>query len=411
MAQLNITLNQEEILLLLSGNRDDAFKELLQESLNSILKAESEEQLGAEPYERSENRRDVRNGSRERQLMTRVGTLTLNVPRHRNQPFKTLVFENYSRSEAALVATMAEMVVSGVSTRKIARVMETLCGTTFSKSTVSEVCKDLDRDVRAFRERPLREEYPFVMVDGTYFKVREDRRIISKVLLVAVATKADGAREVLGFDVYESENKLSWMDFFQSLRKRGLSSPQMITSDAHESIAYAISQIFPDTPWQRCQTHFSRNIMDASPKKYAEAIRSALSDMYNCPTTAMARKMRDTIIEEYRDVAEKAMNILDDGFESVMTVMALPKEMRRFLRTSNHLERLNLELKRRSKVIGIFPNTASLLRLMGSVLMEENKALLETRKARFSERERAALPACREELQRIAREQRKLFAA
>ncbi len=133
--------------------------------------------------------------------------------------------------------------------------------------------------------------------------------------------------------------------------------------------------------------------------------------MYNCPTTAMARKMRDTIIEEYRDVAEKAMNILDDGFESVMTVMALPKEMRRFLRTSNHLERLNLELKRRSKVIGIFPNTASLLRLMGSVLMEENKALLETRKARFSERERAALPACREELQRIAREQRKLFAA
>ena len=251
MAQLNITLNQEEILLLLSENRDDAFKKLLQESLNSILKAESKEQLKAEPYERSEDRQDVRNGSRERQLTTRIGTFTLVVPRHRNQPFKTMVFDNYRRSEAALVATMAEMVVNGVSTRKVAKVMEVLCETTFSKSAVSEVCKDLDRDVKEFRERPLTEKYPFVMFDATYFKVREDHRILSKAMLIALGTRLDGTREVIGFAVYDGENNTSWTDFLLSLRQRGLNDPDLFTSDAHESIRYAIGKVFPGCAWQR----------------------------------------------------------------------------------------------------------------------------------------------------------------
>ena len=170
MAQLNITLDQKEILQLLTDSRPDAFREILQTGLNRILQAESSEQLKAEKYERTEERTDSRNGSRERELQTRLGRITLNVPRHRNQPFKTLIFENYSRSERALITTMAEMVVEGVSTRKISNVMETLCDTPFSKSTVSEVCKELDKDVRAFRERPLENIYPFVFLDATYFK-------------------------------------------------------------------------------------------------------------------------------------------------------------------------------------------------------------------------------------------------
>ena len=411
MAQLNITLNQEEILLLLSENRDDAFKKLLQESLNSILKAESKEQLKAEPYERSEDRQDVRNGSRERQLTTRIGTFTLVVPRHRNQPFKTMVFDNYRRSEAALVATMAEMVVNGVSTRKVAKVMEVLCETTFSKSAVSEVCKDLDTDVKEFRERPLTEKYPFVMFDATYFKVREDHRILSKAMLIALGTRLDGTREVIGFAVYDGENNTSWTDFLLSLRQRGLNDPDLFTSDAHESIRYAIGKVFPGCAWQRCQTHFSRNIMDAAPKKYAEGIHVALLDMYHSKTVEEARKKRDAIMDEYSEVAEKAMDILDEGFEDAMTVMALPESMRRFFRTNNHLERLNRELKRRSKVIGVFPNRESVLRLMGSALLELNENLLFVKRANYHKADVAALPACREVLREIAMEQRKLSVA
>ncbi len=182
MAQLNITLNQEEILQLLSNDRNEVFRKLLESSLNSVLKAESQEQLKAHPYERTLDRTDSRNGSRERKLQTRIGTITLNVPRHRNQPFKTMLFDNYSRSEAALISTMSEMVVHGVSTRKVSQIVETLCGTSVSKSAVSEVCKDLSREVEDFRNRPLTGPYPFLTIDATYFKVRENHRVISKAL-------------------------------------------------------------------------------------------------------------------------------------------------------------------------------------------------------------------------------------
>ena len=196
MAQLNITLNQDEILQLLSDNRDEAFKALLQNSLNSILKAESAEQLKAAPYERTDERTDNRNGTRERTLATRLGKLELQVPRHRNQPFKTMIFENYSRSEAALITTMAEMVVNGVSTRKISQVMETLCGTSYSKSSVSELCKELDSKISEFRKRPLTGEYPFLIIDATYFRVRENHRIVSKAFMTAFAVDAQGRREI-----------------------------------------------------------------------------------------------------------------------------------------------------------------------------------------------------------------------
>lgn len=412
MAQLNITLNQEEIQALLLDDRGEAFKKILQTSLNKILQVESAEQLKAAPYERSEERTDCRNGSRDRDLNTRVGRITLHVPRHRNVPFKTLVFDNYSRSEAALVAGMAEMVVNGVSTRKVSRVMETLCGTSFSKSAVSDVCKDLETAVKEFQTRPLEGDYPFLTVDATYFKVRENSRIISKAFMIAYGTNAEGHREILGFGVYANESSATWTDFLLSLKKRGLTGLLMITSDAHEGILNAIGKVFPTVPWQRCQFHFSRNTTDKAPKKYQTGLRAELQELFNCKTIAEARKVRDRIIEDYRDVAESAVVCLDEGFESSMTVMLLPAWLRRFYRTSNQIERLNKELKRRSKVIGVFPNEDSVLRLMGSVLMERHDAMLAGR-AIFSKDSLSALlksdiPA---KLIVIAEEQRRLRAA
>lgn len=412
MAQLNITLNQEEILLLLSKDRDQAFRTLLQNSLNSILKAESQEQLQAAPYERSDERQDSRNGFRTRELKTRIGKITLSVPRHRNQPFKTLVFDNYSRSEAALVTSMAEMVVNGVSTRKVTNIVEKLCGTSISKSSVSEVCKELDQEVEEFRNRPIEGCYPFLTIDATYFKVRENGRVISKPLMIAYGTNGFGKREILGFSVYKNESNETWEDFLRQLKKRGLTGILMITSDAHDGIIHAIKKVYPQVPWQRCQFHFSKNISEKVPKKYQSGIRAELTEMYNCKTMKEAREKRDQIINDYSDIAESAMRCLDEGFESAMTAMVLPKGMRRYFRTSNHIERLNKELKRRSDVIGIFPNEDSLIRLMGSVLIERN-ALEENKKALFNKNsyQNLLVSEVRDKLQLIAEEQTAMLAA
>ena len=377
MAQVNITLNQEEILQLSSSNCiSDTFREILRKTLNQVLLAESAEQLGAEPYERSEERQDYRNGYRERPLVTRIGTITLSVPKHRNQPFHTMIFENYQRSETALILTMAEMVVSGVSTRKVSNVMEVLCEKSFSKSTVSEACKHLDEEVDQFRKRTLEpDKYPFLMMDATYFKDREDHRTVSKAFMVAIGITKEGDREVLGFGVYGEENNYTWTSFIQELKARGLSGVLMFTSDAHPSIRHAMQKEFPDAVWQRCQFHFIRNILDAAPKSYKAGIESELREMFNCETIEDARKLRDEIINDYHDIAEECMDILDNGFEDAMSVMLLPKEMRRPLRTSNMVERLNGELKRRANVIKVFPNPDSITRLMGAVTIDYSEML------------------------------------
>ena len=411
MAQLNITLNQEEILQLLSSNRDDAFKKLLQDSLNYILQAESTEQLKAKKYERSEERTDSRNGTRERQLITRLGKIELIVPRHRDIPFKTLIFDNYKRSEAALVSSMAEMVINGVSTRKVSRVVETLCGVEYSKSMVSEVCKELDSSVNEFKNRRLTKSYPFLLVDATYLKVRDNHRIVSKAFMIAVATDNEGKREILGFDVYDNESNDTWYMFMESLKRRGLNGIRMITSDAHPGIIYALSKTYPEVAWQRCQTHFSRNIIEKTPKRYQAGLQTELLEMYNSRTIEAARVVRDRILSDYNDVAPRAMECLDAGFESAMTVMVLPENIRRFHRTSNHIERLNREIKRRSNVIGVFLNPESIIRILGSVLMELNEALTAKRTHGYPRTMSDYLAGCIPELERIAYEQQKLLAA
>jgi transposase-like protein len=411
MSQVNITVNYEEVVALLSKEREEAFRYLMEKILNAFLLAESEEQIGAARHERTAERSDYRNGTRERPLVTRIGKILLKVPRHRDVPFVTMIFDNYQRSEAALLATMMEMVVQGVSTRKVSNVVEELCGTSFSKSTVSELCKRLDESIAQFRTRTLDVRYPFVITDAKYFKVREDHKIVSKAFMVAMGITEEGRKEIIGFDTYETESEATWKQFLSSLKDRGLRDINMITSDAHSGLIAALKGVFPEVAWQRCQYHFMRNILQETPKKEQEGLRTELREMFTAKTMKEARARRDEIIDDYKKVAPKAMELLDEGFEDAMTVMVLPEEMRPPLRTSNHLERENGELERRSSVIRIFPNKASINRLMGAVLMERHDWMSERRALFSKDRYIRAISETKPKFIKIAHEQIKLLKA
>ncbi len=277
MAQLNITL-ESEILhgLFTSDGRDEAFSKLLSSILNQVLDAQSTEQIGAERYERNGKRKAYRNGLRERQMTTRIGTITLAVPRHRQGHFETDLFDRYQRSEQALVLAMIEMVINGVSTRKIQKVTEELCGQSFSKSTVSVLCKRLDPIIEAFCNRSLLKHYPFVTIDALYLKARENARVRSKGLLIAQGISEDGHREILGFQVSDSESETSWSAFFTSLKNRGLEHVDLVVSDNHKGLVKAVRRCFQNATWQRCQTHFSRNVLDRTPKRLQPKLKELL---------------------------------------------------------------------------------------------------------------------------------------
>lgn len=410
MAQINVTLDQDEILRLLADSSGDAFRRVLAAALNAVMRAESDEQLGAGRYERSESRTDSRNGTRERRLTTRVGTIVLEVPRHRSAPFETMVFESYRRSEAALVTTMAEMVVGGVSTAKVGKVMREICGREFSKQSVSAACATLDSAVEDFRGRPLEPgAYPFAMLDATYLKVRGGHRVRARALLVAIGLDRSGRKEVLGLALADAETREGWSAFMRSLRDRGLRGMAVVTSDAHEGLVAALHDVWPDAAWQRCQAHFSRNVSDAAPKRLRAGLRSEMTEMFNCRTLAEAAARRDRILADYAEEAPQACECLGAGFDDAMTVMRLPEQMRRCTRTSNYLERLNKEIKRRSNVVGVFPNGGSVIRLVGALLMEENDRWAAMSKAYYSTGV-AELEGRMAELAGIAREQARLMS-
>ena len=374
MAQFNITITEELLHgLFLSKGKDEAFAKLMEEIFNQVLMAQSTEQLGAEPYERTEERTAYRNGTRDRGMTTRVGALTLKIPRHRNGQFSTELFSRYQRSEQALVLAMMEMVINGVSTRKVELITEELCGKKFSKSTVSSLCQSLDPMVEAFKTRPLEKHYPFVLVDAIYLKVREDGRVQSRGLLVAIGINEDGHREIIGFGVANSESEDSWGGFFASLKERGLKDVRLVTSDDHKGLVKAVRKHFQGSSWQRCQTHFSKNMMDHTPKALQAEMKEDLRGLYEAVDYDSARKIRDQIIEKYEIKATKATAILDGAFDDITAVLALPLRYRKRLRTTNSVERLNQEIRRRERVIRIFPNEASVIRLMGALLMEQDE--------------------------------------
>ena len=381
MTQINITLETELLHeLFTKDGKNDAFSKLLETILNQVLMEQSKEQLGAAPYERTEDRTAYRNGFREREMTTRIGTITLRIPRHRNGEFSTTMFERYQRSEQALVLAMIEMVIDGVSTRKIEAVTQELCGSSFSKSTVSKLCQSLDPIVEAFRNRKLSKSYPFVIADAIYLKIREEGRVRSNALMIAIGVNEEGYREVLGFEIADSESEIGWGNFFAKLKERGLEEVDLITSDNHKGLVQAIRKHFQGAVWQRCQTHFSRNVLDKAPKKYQPELKDSLNRIYNAKDEKDARELLAKTIQEFEGVAPKASRILEDGFDDVIAVMYLPEKYRRKLRTSNGLERLNEEIRRRDRVIRIYPNEASAIRLIGALLMEVDERWTSGRK-------------------------------
>lgn len=369
MTQYQINLDSEVLHGLFF--QSEGVSRLLEQVLNQVLQAQASEQLQASPYERTEERKGYRNGSMTRKLTTRVGTIQLQVPRLRDGQFSTELFLRYQRSEQALVLALMEMVVNGVSTRKIAHITEELCGTEFSKSTVSDLCKGLDPLVREWNERSLQEAaYPFLLVDALVLKIREEKRVRSCSMMIAVGVNTEGFREILGLHMGDSESEASWSEFFLSLKKRGLHGVDLVVSDCHQGLVRAVQTHFQGCTWQRCQTHFLRNIMDATPKSLQDEVLGQIRSILHAPDSQTARALLEKVLRQYENKAPKAMEILEQGFDDATAVLVLPERYRKRLRTTNGVERLNEEVRRRERVIRIFPNRDSAIRLLGSLLIE-----------------------------------------
>ena len=350
------------------------FGSLLEVMLNQILEAQVSEQIGAERYERSDGRGAYRNGSRPRQLVTRVGPITLRIPQLRDGVFSTEIFRRYQRSEQALVLAMMEMVVNGVSTRKVTKVTEELCGVSFSKSTVSALCTALDARVAAFNERRLG-SFPFLIIDAMYLKARtEDDVLVSKAALMVSGVNMEGYREILGVKIGDSESACFWTDVFRWLKERGLEDVAFIVSDDHSGLTSAARRCFQGAILQRCQVHFMRNVLSHTPARHKAEIAEGLKRIFAAETAAEARQKFAELAQQMEGKAKKAIECLETGLEDALAVLDLPKRYRQRLRTSNMQERLIREVRRRERVICIFPNEASALRMIGAVLAEINEA-------------------------------------
>lgn len=369
MTQYQLTVEAEQVQHLFT--QDGALGRLVEGIVQQILEAQVSEHLHAQPYERSEERRGYRNGYKPRSLTTRVGTLELRVPQVREGEFSTELFARFQRSEQAFVLALLEMVINGVSTRKVTKITAELCGTELSKSTVSALCARLDPLVEAWNERPLGQTaYPFVLVDALVLKVREDGRVRSRSALLATGINQEGYREVLGLQIGDSESERSWADFFAWLKRRGLRGVDLVTSDDHAGLVQAIRTQCQGATWQRCQAHFTRNIIDATPKALQKEVAAHLRTLFTATDLPAARLLLQTTLETFGERAHAAMLILEGGFDDATAVLALPAPYRARLRTTNAQERLNEELRRRERVIRIFPSRASVLRLLGALLME-----------------------------------------
>lgn len=347
--------------------------------LNSVMEKERDDYLQAGAYERTSNRRDYRNGYYDRDLLLNIGKITLKVPRTRTGEFSPSVFEKYSRCDQAFVLSMLEMVVNGVSTRKVKNIVQQLCGESVSKSFVSSLTEKLDPIVNSWANRPLNTTYfPYIFADAMYIKVREHNRVVSKAVYIATAINEHNGREILGLKVDHSESYEAWQRFFQYLQSRGLQSPELIISDAHKGLKKAIAQEFVGTTWQRCTVHFKRNIFNQLPKKDMDDVKIGLKRIFEAVKVEDARKFKEEFLQSFGEnpKLEKAIETLEDGFEDAIQYLNHPTKYHQFIRSTNSLERLNQEVRRREKVIRIFPNSQSAFRLIGAVLMDiaEEKA-------------------------------------
>lgn len=350
----------------------DFLKNLLEEFLQEFLETEMTQFLGAAPYQRSADRKGQRNGYKPRMLRTRVGTLNLLVPKDRDGRFQTSLFERYQRSEKALVLALQEMYLQGVSTRKVTEITETLCGTEFSKSQVSALCGRLDTELEAWRKRPLSGEYPYLIVDAQYHKLRQDSRVISKGILTVLGVNREGYREVLAVECAHTENETTWAAVFKELVDRGLLGVQLIISDDHKGLRGAIERYFQGCQWQRCQVHYLRNLLKMAPRKLAKTLADQLRDVFNAPERETAHERIKQLVSNYSESLPEVAEFLENTADEVLACFNFPEEHRKRIRSTNGLERLHEEIRRRTRVVRIFPNQNSCLRLTSALAAEQH---------------------------------------
>lgn len=359
------------------GNEDpDRMKELLRIAVQDVLEAAMNECLGAGPSRRTGTRTGYRAGYYDRNLTTRFGTIELRVPRDREGRFSTELFERYQRSEKALVLALAEMYIQGVSTRKVAAITEQLLGEHISASTISACTKKLDQQLTRWATRPLTEQYPYLFLDARYEKVRTDGVVSSQALLVAIGIDTTGHRSLLAVEAAERESTETWTAFLTGLTDRGLTGVQLTISDDHPGLVKAIQTIIGGK-WQRCSVHFMRNVLTHAPKTLDTACLRGLKLVYDAPSLTHARSQLTAWIASWHDRYPSLVRYVEDHIEETLTFHAFPAQHRTHVRSTNVLERLNEELKRRTQVARIFPNTASLLRLTRGLASELDEAWMD----------------------------------
>jgi putative transposase len=345
--------------------------------VQEMLEAEMTEAIGAGKGERTESRVSYRSGYYSRSLVTRVGTLELRVPQDREGRFSTELFERYQRSEKALVAALAEMYVQGVSTRKVKAVTEALCGHSFSASSISRINKTLDESLRAFAERRLADAYPYLVLDARYERVREAGVIVSQAVLVAIGIDWEGRRQVLAVDLANRESRSSWKDFLLGLRRRGLNGVEFVVSDDHSGLRAAIREVLPEAAWQRCYVHFLRNALDYVPRRVDDDCLQELRWFYDRRQLAEVRRDLAAWLVKWQGKYPKLCSWVEENIEETLTYYRLPLPHHKHMKSTNMLERLNQELKRRTHVVRIFPNTESCLRLVRALAVEAHENWLE----------------------------------
>jgi transposase-like protein len=347
---------------------EDAVRKVITWFLNQVMEFEALQQSGAEKYERNDSRKAQRNGYRKRLLTTRNGTLELLKPQLRDVPFQTQVFERYSRTEKALANAIMESYLQGVSTRRIKHIISQLGIENISASRVSRIAQELDEKVREFLSKPIEQEIKYLFVDATYFKIRDSVRYTNKALFVVAGVRKDGYREILGARIADGEDAMFWEDLFTDLKKRGLRGTELIISDGHKGIQKSVTTSFPGSSWQMCHVHLIRAVLKTIPKKHQKEVAEKIKE-------AMEDPLQLSEVKEYLEERRfnKAIETLDRFHFDTHNYQAFPKEHWRKIRTTNILERVNKELKRRSKVIGAFPNEEALLRLSVSILIDINE--------------------------------------
>lgn len=359
-----------ELLEQIASQGLDFIPELVRILVNAAMRAERENYLGAEPYQRTNERQGHANGYKPKTVQTRMGEITFAVPQVRDGGFYPQALEKGQRSERALTLTLAEMYVQGVSTRKVKAIVEQLCGSGVSSSTVSRAAAALDEGLQAWRSRPLG-EIVYLFLDARYEKIRQDGQIRDAAILIAAGVDRLGKRHLLGLSVSLGEQEIHWRTFLQSLIARGLCGVQLITSDDHAGLKAARKAVFGGVPWQRCQFHLQQNASAYVPRKDMRAeVAADIRTIFNAPDRQMAEAYLKKVVEKYAKSASRLADWIEKNIPEGLTVFAFPVKHQRKLRTSNPIERLNREIRRRTAVVSIFPNEAACLRLISAVLME-----------------------------------------